>query len=122
VFGRAGIPALLDWHFTDRYYHTNMDRPDKVSPEEMKNVGVAVAASAWLLASANEEDARAVRRLIEHAAAKRMELERQNADELARLGKSEIETERAVVEAWKKWYAEALESVERLAVSNPKSQ
>ena len=25
VFTRAGVPALLNWHFTDRYYHTNLD-------------------------------------------------------------------------------------------------
>ena len=29
VFGEAGVPALLDWHFTDRYYHTNLDRPTR---------------------------------------------------------------------------------------------
>ena len=43
VFGNAGVPSLLNWHFTDRYYHTNFDTPDKTSPAEMKNVGVAVA-------------------------------------------------------------------------------
>ena len=31
VFTRAGVPALLNWHFTDRYYHTNLDTVDKVS-------------------------------------------------------------------------------------------
>ena len=31
VFTRAGIAALLNWHFTDRYYHTNLDTADKVS-------------------------------------------------------------------------------------------
>ncbi len=56
VFGAAGVPAVLDWHFTDRYYHTNLDTPDKTSAGEMRNVGVAVAASAWLLASAKESD------------------------------------------------------------------
>ena len=100
VFGRAGIPSVLNWHFTDRYYHTNMDRPDKVSPQEMKNVGVSVATSAWMLASANEEDARAVRRLIEHAAADRRKVEQQNADELARRGRTDAATEKAVVAAW----------------------
>ena len=31
VFTRAGVPALLNWHFTDRYYHTNLDTIDKTS-------------------------------------------------------------------------------------------
>jgi len=39
-FGSAGIPSLLDWHFTDRYYHTNQDTADKTSADEMRNVGV----------------------------------------------------------------------------------
>ena len=60
AFSDAGIPSLLNWHFTDRYYHTNLDRPDKTSAAEMVNVGVAVATSAWLLASADERDANAV--------------------------------------------------------------
>ena len=38
VFATAGIPSLLDWHFTDRYYHTNQDRVDNISTGEMANV------------------------------------------------------------------------------------
>ncbi|HEX8030856.1 MAG TPA: M28 family peptidase, partial [Vicinamibacterales bacterium] len=34
VFVTAKIPALLNWHFTDRYYHTNLDTIDKVSAAE----------------------------------------------------------------------------------------
>ena len=43
AFAEAGVPSLLNWHFTDRYYHTNLDRPDKTSQAEMINVGVTVA-------------------------------------------------------------------------------
>ena len=32
VFQGAGVPSVLDWHFTDRYYHSNLDTPDKTSP------------------------------------------------------------------------------------------
>ena len=62
AFADAGIPSLLNWHFTDRYYHTNLDRPDKVSPLEITNVGVAVATSALFLASADNRDAEGGRR------------------------------------------------------------
>ena len=27
AFASAGVPSLLNWHFTDRYYHTNQDTP-----------------------------------------------------------------------------------------------
>ena len=42
VFMRAGVPSLLNWHFTDRYYHTNLDTLDKVSAAEMQHVAIVV--------------------------------------------------------------------------------
>jgi aminopeptidase YwaD len=105
VFGGAAVPSLLNWHFTDRYYHTNQDRPDKVSAAEMENVGVSVAASAWFLASADERDAIATVDLIARAAQDRLTLERtQDATPV-------------ILDAWKKWYAEALDSAVALPVT-----
>jgi len=104
-FKDAGIPSLLNWHFTDRYYHTNLDRPDKTSPAEMVNVGAAVATSAWFLASATEKDALATVDLIARAAAARLALEKQQ-------GASD-----EILAAWRKWYGEALDSVRGLAVT-----
>ena len=103
-FKNAGIPSLLNWHFTDRFYHTNLDRPDKTSAAEMVNVGVAVATSAYFLASASAEDARQVSALIERAEGDRLALEQ-------RQGASA-----EILDAWRKWYAEARESVTRLPV------
>jgi aminopeptidase YwaD len=106
-FKNAGIPALLDWHFTDRYYHTNLDRPDKTSPAEMANVGVAVATSAWFLASATDADALATVELV------------------ARTGEARLSREKTqgptdeILAAWRKWYREALESIRQLSVSGP---
>ena len=101
-FKNAGIPSLLNWHFTDRFYHTNLDRPDKTSPAEMVNVGVAVATSGYLLASATEQDALATVRLVSEAAAARLALERKQA------------ATPAILDAWRKWYGEALDSAARL--------
>lgn len=106
AFRDAGIPSLLNWHFTDRYYHTNLDRPDKTSADEMVNVGVAVASSAWFLASATERDALDVVDLIASSATARLALERRQAP-----------AERDVQAAWVKWYREALESVRALPVT-----
>ena len=50
---RAGVPALLNWHFTDRYYHTNLDTLDKTSAATMGHVAATVATSAMFLASAD---------------------------------------------------------------------
>jgi Zn-dependent M28 family amino/carboxypeptidase len=102
AFRAAGVPSLLNWHFTDRFYHTNQDTLDKVSGDEMRNVGVAVAASAWLLASAGDADAIAVADLLAAAASGRLATERaQGAD-------------RVILDAWVKWYGEAFDSVLRL--------
>ncbi|HSC26265.1 MAG TPA: M28 family peptidase [Vicinamibacterales bacterium] len=119
-FVAAGIPALLNWHFTDRYYHTNLDTPDKVSAGELRNVGVSVATTAWLLASAGERDAAAVVDLLEPAAARRFALEREQGRQLVESAadrKAAEAIERQVMEAWRKWYGEALDSVLRLPVS-----
>jgi hypothetical protein len=104
-FKNAGIPSLLNWHFTDRYYHTNLDRPDKTSEAEMVNVGVAVATSAWFLASATEQDIAPTADLVLHAAQDRLALEQREG--------ATVE----VITAWRTWYREALESVRRLSVS-----
>jgi hypothetical protein len=107
AFRAAGVPSLLNWHFTDRFYHTNQDTLEKVSADEMRNVGVSVATSAWLLASADERDALAVVDLLQTARSKRLALERaQGAD-------------RVILDAWVKWYGEALDSVLRLPPAGP---
>ena len=122
AFESAGVPSLLNWHFTDRFYHTSQDTTDKVSAPEMANVGTLVATSAYFLASADERDALATVSLIERAATTRLELERRQGADLGaratdRAAAARVETQ--VIEAWKKWYGEALDSVARLSVSGP---
>jgi aminopeptidase YwaD len=114
AFAAAGVPSLLNWHFTDRYYHTNQDRLDEVSAAEMKNVGIAVATSAWLLASADERDALAVTDLIADAATRRLALEREQGSGLVgrAIDRAAAEAvEHKVTTAWTKWYAEAFDSI-----------
>ena len=117
AFANAGVPSLLNWHFTDRYYHTNQDTTDKVSADEMRHVGVTVATSAYFLASANEADALAVVALLERAAASRLALERKQGPEVVakatdRAAAEKVESQ--VIAAWVKWYGEAFDSVQRL--------
>ena len=83
------------------------------------NVGVAVATSAWLLATADERDANAIVDLLVASATARLALEQKQGAALvaaaADRDKAEA-TEAAVLAAWRKWYGEALESVRRLPV------
>ena len=62
-FTRAGVPALLNWHFTDRYYHTNLDTIDKVSATSMGHV-VTTGTTALFLASADREDVEPLEALL----------------------------------------------------------
>lgn len=120
VFADAGVPSLLNWHFTDRFYHTNQDTLDKVSVAEMENVGIAVATSAYLLAAADERDAVAVVERLERSAAARLALERRQGNEIIRKARDRAAAEAVeaqVISAWIKWYGEALDSVARLPLS-----
>ena len=106
VFGSAGVPSLLNWHFTDRYYHSSLDTPDKTSPEEMRNVGVAMASSAWVLASADEAMSLQVAELVASAGRARLAVELRDG--------SRLTDHAAALAAWRKWSAEAVRSVTRL--------
>jgi aminopeptidase YwaD len=120
IFLNAGIPAALATHFTDRYYHTNLDRADKTSPAEMANSGIATATTAMLLASANEDDAIALTDLVAKAAANRLAVEaRQSAEFVSKAtDRTQAEAgERVLMDAWRTWYARALESVLALPVT-----
>jgi len=122
VFGSAGIPAILDWHFTDRHYHTNFDTPDKTSPAEMRNVGVCAASTAWLFASSDASMSMAVAELVANAGKARVALEEREGAKIAAADKDAAAAktrEGQIVSAWRKWYAEAVRSVSRLVVGSP---
>jgi hypothetical protein len=106
-FTRAGVPALLNWHFTDRYYHTNLDTIDKVSATTMAHVATAAATTAMFLASADSSDVGPLETLLERARAERTTTEQQNG------------APAEVLAAWKTWYDEALDSANRLGGSSP---
>ena len=102
VFTNVGVPALLNWHFTDRYYHTNLDTADKTSPAEMQHVGIAVATTALYLSSAGAGEVLPMTRLMEAARDARMATEKTN------------NATPEILAAWQKWYVEAIDSVSRL--------
>ena len=83
VFGSAGMPSLLDWHFTDRYYHTNFDTPDKTSPAEMRNVGVAVRSDGVAARVGDRAGGAGRRRLVAAAGRARVAFEEREGAKLA---------------------------------------
>lgn len=122
VFAEAGVPSLLNWHFTDCFYHTNQDTIDKVSAAEMEHVGITVAASAYALAAADLEDGLIVAALVERAAAARLALERRQGPQVIAAAANPAAAravEARVIAAWIKWYHEALDSVAQLPAGGP---
>jgi hypothetical protein len=103
VFMRAGVPSLLNWHFTDRYYHTNLDTIDKVSASEMQHVAIVVGTTAMFLASADQADVGPMTKLMEAARDARITTEEKN------------NATPEILQAWRTWYDEAIASVTRLS-------
>ena len=66
---------MLFWHFTDVFYHTDGDRIDKVSKDELTNVGNAALVSVLTLTSADGATARALVAEVERAAIARLDTE-----------------------------------------------
>lgn len=121
AFHELGIPAVLLWHFTDRYYHTNLDRLDKVSEEELKHSAVAALGVIHHFAHAGLDRAHEVLDLVLAAARRRLQVEAANARAFLAApavaedpvqSASVARRERQILVAWSRWYREALQSVE----------
>ena len=114
----AKKPGLLLWHFTDQFYHTDGDRLEMVSADEMKHSGIAALVSGLTIVSADGATARAVITELERAALSRIEAERRlSADTLAGGGAAAHEAH--ILETWGAWYRDALGTTEDIEVGGP---
>ncbi|MDZ7268655.1 MAG: M28 family peptidase [candidate division KSB1 bacterium] len=117
-FVQHGVPAVLAWHFTDVFYHTSGDDLDKVSPQEMANVGVSAAATALFLAQGAPADAGALVPLLLRRARQRLENEAANSRAALRHSlEADVIEEEKMLRVWQRWYAEALASVGKIPVA-----
>jgi len=108
------IPAILTWHFPDRFYHTSMDTFDKVSVEEMEHVGIAIATAALGLASPTPALFDYVRNIVKEKGLWRLRVEHDNAAKNladAEDPKKTLQRELIIRDAWRDWYGEAIVSV-----------
>jgi len=106
-FLEAKIPGLLMWHFTDIYYHTDGDRLDMVSAEEMKHAGVSALLTAYLLANADIKTSVFFINDLEQNAIKRLQAEFELSKEAIGKGKNK-ENEHHILEVWRDWYLNAI--------------
>ena len=122
-FLHAGRPGLLFWHFTDQFYHTDLDRPDKVSGETMRNVATCALASALLLTTADERATLGLLRIVTQAALWRLAAELELSRAAVEQG-ADVAAQQRIVEAWVDWYSGALRSLNEVQVggSSPGTQ
>jgi hypothetical protein len=123
-----GIPAVLLWHFTDPYYHTNLDRLSEVSADEMRNVGLATLALVHHFCQAGYGRAEEVLEIVMKAARLRLETEARTAvafldtvSEDAPRRALVSDRERGILVAWSYWYREAVLSLEDFEPSHSRS-
>ena len=114
----AKKPGLLLWHFTDVHYHTDGDRIDMVSAEELKNVGIAALVSAYTLASADEATTILLIKEIQAMAVKRLDTELALSKAAIASG-SDKEKEKHILEVWAKYYREVLTTMMDISVKGP---
>ncbi|KQS35211.1 M28 family peptidase [Pedobacter sp. Leaf194] len=114
-FLQAKIPGLLMWHFTDVFYHTDNDRIDKVSPTEMKNVGISALTAAYSLISADENMASKTVTQVKLDALTRLKTEFELSKKAIAAGKP-VADEQHIIETWSKWYIDALATINKMPV------
>lgn len=114
-FLQAKIPGLLMWHFTDVFYHTDGDRLDMVSAEEMKNVGISSLATAYVLSAADESTTLTLIDEITKNATDRLEVEFALSKEAVGKG-SKVADEQRILEVWTSYYTAALDKMTEIPV------
>ncbi len=115
-FLTAKIPAVLLWHFTDQFYHTDLDRIEMVSATTLTNVGNCALTTGMLLATGSREVT--VAALDELARVAESALQTQGAlsrDTLARGAK--VGDERLVIDTWRDYYRGAIDHLTDIAAA-----
>jgi aminopeptidase YwaD len=120
-FLRASIPGLLLWHFTDQFYHTDRDRLEMVSPDELVNVGVTALTTAITLTTADGAVARGLVGEVRDAAVVRLAAEASLSKRAVENGAS-VQAERDIVMTWADWYDKALLATRDIEVGGSSSQ
>jgi len=116
-FLRGNIPAVLLWHFTDQFYHTDQDRIDKVSATTLKNVGIGAMSISLLLTENKPETAELLLGRIERIASTRLKEEA----ELSKTALAEggvIGDEQYILATWAEYYQNVIVTIGDLNPEN----
>ncbi len=115
-FLRGNIPAVLFWHFTDQFYHTDQDRIDKVSRETLRNVVAGTLTSVMTLASGESSLALQLLKEMDQAAMKRIQAEQALSAEAIKAGESRDE-QMEIISTWTSYYRDVAATVTDLSTA-----
>ncbi|MES2125153.1 MAG: M28 family peptidase [Gemmatimonadota bacterium] len=116
-FLNAKIPAVLMWHFTDQYYHTDRDRIEMVSPTTLANVGNCALTTGLLLAGGTASTTQAALAEFVQVAVRRIETEAALSRQAltAASGPAALARETLTLETWRDYYIAALAKIPEIA-------
>jgi hypothetical protein len=114
-FLNAKIPAVLLWHFTDQYYHTDLDRIEMVSAATLANVGACALTTGLLLTDGSAAVARAALAELVTVAERAMAAQGQLSRASVAKGAA-VDAEQHVLEVWRDYYVAAIAKITDLAV------
>ncbi|MES2303901.1 MAG: M28 family peptidase [Gemmatimonadota bacterium] len=118
-FLNAKIPAVLMWHFTDQYYHTDRDRIEMVSASTLENVGNCALTTGLLLAGGTPATTKAALTEFVGIAEKRLATEAalSRAALVATPGAATLAKETLTLETWRDYYIAATAKIPEIAAS-----
>ncbi len=116
----AKIPAVLLWHFTDQFYHTDRDRIDMVSSATLAHVGSCALSTGLSLAIGSSAIVRQSLEEMSSVAERTIRAQLVLSDSALAAG-SDLAKERAVIETWRDYYVTALARVADIAAVAPAS-
>jgi hypothetical protein len=117
----AKKPGLLLWHFTDEFYHTDGDRLEMVSADELRNVGITALVSALTLTTADGATTRALIAEVTRAAVERLSTESRLGAAALRAGGARA-MELDILATWASWYEDAIAAFAEVEVGGASAQ
>lgn len=114
-FLNARIPAVLLWHFTDQFYHTDLDRIGMVSASSLANVGACALSTGLLLTEGSAAIAKAALAELTQVAERALATQAQLSRDAIAKGAA-VADEQHVLEVWRDYYVAAIARITDIAV------
>jgi hypothetical protein len=115
-FLNAQIPAVLLWHFTDQFYHTDLDRIEMVSAASLGNVGACALTTGLLLADGSRAVTLAALEELTQVAERALRTQAAlSRDTLTRGGT--VASEQHILDAWRDYYLAAIDRIPDIAAA-----